>query len=278
ALIVAAVFWTWLWGPVGLLLSTPLTVCLVVMGRHIPRLAFLSVMLSDEQSLTPAEDCYHRLLSVGLNEAMELVDAYLKTNSLTSLYDTVFIPVVAAAEIDLRRDNLDVEQHALIEQGIRDMIDDFGTRPVAPGEAVILSEASHIFCLPARALRDDLAGSMLAQLLQEKGYNASVSSLEHRDLTQTLEMLKKANMDILCITVVPPSTVIHARYLCIKIKEYFPKLPIVVTLWGSTLNLQEASERLYTAGATKIAITLEGTLAAVREITEQPVDSEKSNQ
>jgi hypothetical protein len=102
ALIVAAVFWTWLWGPVGLILSTPLTVCLVVMGRHVPRLSFLSVLLSDEEALTPAEDCYHRLLTVGEQDELEFVEAYLKANSLTALYDAVFIPVIVATETDYR--------------------------------------------------------------------------------------------------------------------------------------------------------------------------------
>ena len=78
AIIVAAVFWTWLWGPVGLLLSTPLTVCVVVMGRHVPRLRFLSILLSDDEALTPSEECYHRLLAGNLNEMSALVDAHVK--------------------------------------------------------------------------------------------------------------------------------------------------------------------------------------------------------
>ncbi len=98
ALIVAAVFWTWLWGPLGLVLATPLTVCLVVMGRHVPRLSFLSIVLSDEDALTPAEDCYYRLLTPGDGDELELVESYLKGNSLTALYDSVFIPVLIAAE------------------------------------------------------------------------------------------------------------------------------------------------------------------------------------
>jgi AI-2E family transporter len=129
ALIVAAVFWTWLWGPVGLLLSTPLTVCLVVMGRHVPRLSFLSVLLSDEEALTPAEDCYHRLLTVSEQDELEFVETYLKTNSLTALYDSVFIPVIIATETDHRLELLDDEQRLLIEQSLRDSIEDFGTRP-----------------------------------------------------------------------------------------------------------------------------------------------------
>ena len=89
ALIVAAVFWTWLWGPIGLVLATPITVCLVVMGRHVPRLNFLSVVLSDEEALSPAEDCYHRLLTPGERDELELVESYLKAHSLTALYDCV---------------------------------------------------------------------------------------------------------------------------------------------------------------------------------------------
>ncbi len=128
ALIVAAVFWTWLWGPLGLVLTTPLTVCLVVMGRHVPRLSFLSVVLSDEEALTPAEECYQRLLALDLNEASKVADAYVKAHSITALYDSVFIPVVTAAEMDRRRDALDEEQRLLVEQGIRDLIEDFATR------------------------------------------------------------------------------------------------------------------------------------------------------
>ena len=89
ALIIAAVFWTWLWGPIGLVLAIPLTVCVAVMGRHVPKLQFLSVLLSEEQALAPHEECYHRLLAFGLDEANDLAGAYVKTNSLTSLYDSV---------------------------------------------------------------------------------------------------------------------------------------------------------------------------------------------
>ncbi len=97
ALIVAAVFWTWLWGPVGLLLSTPLTVCLAVMGRHVPKLQFLSVLLSEEEALQPHEECYYRLLRLGLAEGSDFAENYQRANSLTALYDEVLIPVITLA-------------------------------------------------------------------------------------------------------------------------------------------------------------------------------------
>ena len=129
ALIIAAVFWTWLWGPVGLILSTPLTVCLVVMGRHVPSLSFLSVLLSDEEALTPAEDFYHRLLTVDEQDELEFVESYLKANSLTALYDSVFVPVIIATETDHRLELLDDEQRSFVEQSLRDIIEDLGTVP-----------------------------------------------------------------------------------------------------------------------------------------------------
>src|SRR6478672_10873598 len=169
ALVVAAVFWTWLWGAIGLLLATPLTV-------------FLSVMLSDEEALSPAEECYQRLLTVGLNEASELTDTYLKSNSLTALYDAVLIPVITAAETDHQRGSLDNEQRDFVEQGIRDIIEDVGTGP-APESSPIedkretegspppaLVPARCVCCLPARADRDEIAGTMLARLLEQQGF------------------------------------------------------------------------------------------------------------
>jgi predicted PurR-regulated permease PerM len=128
ALIVAAVFWTWLWGPIGLVLATPLTVCLAVMGRHVPKLEFLSVLLSEEQALAPYEECYQRLLAVGLEDATELAENYLKENSLTKLYDSMLIPVLTAAEIDAKRHALQPEERDAVLRNVQEMVEDLGTQ------------------------------------------------------------------------------------------------------------------------------------------------------
>src|SRR6476660_3119193 len=267
ALVVAAVFWTWLWGAIGLLLATPLTVCLVVMGRHVPQLAFLSVMLSDEEALSPAEECYHRLLTVGLNEASELTDTYLKSNSLTALYDAVLIPVITAAETDHQRGSLDNEQRDFVEQGIRDIIEDVGTGP-APESSPIedkretegspppaLVPARRVCCLPARADRDEIAGTMLARLLEQQGFQAQNASAELA-AGELVKMVGEADGDAVCISVVAPSTVIHARYLCGKLRAQLPNLKIVVGLWGATENITQAAQRLRDSGANKVVTTL----------------------
>ena len=265
ALIVAAVFWTWLWGPLGLVLTTPLTVCLVVMGRHVPRLSFLSIVLSDEEALTPAEECYQRLIALDLNEAGEVADAYVKANSITALYDSVFIPVVTAAEIDRRREALDEEQRLSVEQGVRDLVEDFATRipqelkidatqiaeePTPPPRSRV-----RVYCLPARADRDELAGVMLTQLLALHDFDALNASakLATGDL---IELVEKASVEIVCISVVAPSTVIHARYLCTKLRRRCRKLKIVIGLWGATDNITDATRRLRDSGTDEVVISL----------------------
>jgi methylmalonyl-CoA mutase cobalamin-binding subunit len=298
ALIVAAVFWTWLWGGVGLVLATPLTVCLVVMGRHVPRLAFLSVLLSDEEALTPAEDCYHRLLSPGERDGLELIESYLKANSLTALYDSVFIPVIISAERDVRAELLEPPQLMEVEQSLRDIIEDLGTRPAVPSKAAVEKADSaaddeapeppevavdcRVYCLPARADRDEMAGSMLMQLLRQQGFGVqnAPSKLTTGEL---IELVGKADVDVICISVVPPSTVIHARYLCLKLRTQMPQQKIVIGLWGMTDGVTEAAGRLRESGADAVVTTLAEALVQIGKLapplseamTEAPIPADE---
>jgi hypothetical protein len=268
ALIVAAVFWTWLWGPVGLVLATPLTVCLVVMGRHVPRLSFLSVVLSDEDALTPAEDCYHRLLTPGERDEMELVESYLRANSLSALYDSVFIPVLTTASIDARAERIDADQLTQVEQSMRDIIEELGTRATDPAAGAAASIDSpvggvkppivpdcRVYCLPARAQRDELAAAMLVQLLRQQGFGAQLASTQLA-AGEMPEVVEKADVDVVCISVVSPSTVIRARYLCQKLRERLPRQKIMIGLWGATEDITESARRLRVSGADEVVTTL----------------------
>ena len=298
ALIVAAVFWTWLWGPVGLVLATPLTVCLVVIGRHVPRLSFLNIVLSDEEALTPAEDCYHRMLTPGDRDELELVESYLKVNSLTALYDTVFIPMLTAAENDAREERLEPAQLSYVQQSMRDIIEDLGTRPTlparmvalaktetageAPDAALMLAPDCRVYCLPARADRDELAGTMLVQIARKEGFGAqnAPSQLVAGEL---LGLTEKADVDVVCISVLAPSTVIHARYLCLKLRAGLPKIKIVIGLWGETEGLTEATKRLRDSGADEVVATLADALvqiarlapALTEEMTPAPIPADE---
>jgi predicted PurR-regulated permease PerM len=271
ALILAAVFWTWLWGPLGLVMATPLTVCLAVMGRHVPRLAFLSVILSDEDALTPAEDCYHRLLTPGDRDELELVETYLKTHSLAELYDLVFIPALAAAELDAQAGRLEPEQLAYVKQSLQDIIEDLGTQPIAapaaqvgdieqPAGASPTLAPPRVYCLPARAERDEIAGCMLTQLLRQQG--ASVENAPARMTAgELLALVEAASVEGVCISVVPPSTVIQARYLCVKLRAALPRLKIVIALWAGE-DLEEPRRRLRDSGADLVVGSVPEALAS----------------
>jgi hypothetical protein len=152
------------------------------MGRHIPRLSFLGVLLSDEEPLTPAQDCYHRLLTAGEQDETELVDDYLKENSLAALYDSVLVPVISSAETDARDGRLDPEQLADVRESLRVILDDLAMRPAASDQIkegqielahrpnAAPAPTCRVYCVPARAERDEFAGAMLSQLLREQSF------------------------------------------------------------------------------------------------------------
>ena len=124
AVVVAAAFWTWLWGPVGLLLSTPLTLCLVVVGRHVERLEFLDIILGDQPALTQQENFYQRMLANDPDEAARQAEDFLKDNPLSAYYDEVAVGGLALAQLDVNRGVLEHERRVRIKQAVLGLIDD----------------------------------------------------------------------------------------------------------------------------------------------------------
>ncbi|MCW1926128.1 AI-2E family transporter [Luteolibacter arcticus] len=253
ALIVAAVFWTWMWGTPGLVLSTPFTVCLVVMGRHIPQLSFFSVMLGEEEALTPADDCYQRLLRRGEHDEIELADSFLKTKPLVELYDTVLIPVMIAAERDHQMASIDREQRDQIIHAMGDLVEELAERPAlgAEGEQPPAVEC-HVCCLAARAERDEMAGSMLVHVLRQEGFEAEQLPAR-RVVSELIEALKRSQPDLVCVSVVAPSASGHARTLCRKVRNAFPDVKLAVGLWGKEDEMSESeASALREAGADEV--------------------------
>lgn len=280
ALIVAAVFWTWMWGAVGLVLATPITVCLVVMGRHIPQLSFLSIVLSEDEALTPAEDCYHRLLRHGGHDETELVDAYLKSHSLGELYDQMLLPVIAAAEEDHRQGVLADDQRREIQQALREIVEELEERysPAAEGEdedeeaegESAAPTGCRVLCLPARAERDELAGAMLVHMLSQQGGQAD-NVPGRRNLQEITSLLQERETDMVFISVVAPSKALHARNLCRKIRGLIPGRKLVVALWGEHEHEELAASRklLREAGADEVVVSIAEATACCERFTLQ---------
>ncbi len=282
ALIISAVFWTWLWGPIGLVLSTPLTVCLAVIGRHVPRLEFLGILLSEDQALAPHEEFYHRLLSFSMDSAEELATKYVETESLTALYDKVLIPAIAAVEIDAHRGSLTAEQRTSALQRIHEIIDDFsGWEPSRNDKDERKSDdltevappiGSHVLCLPASAFRDELAGVMLAQLLRNQGFKAEnlPARLKHEEL---IDRTVEIQPECICVSVLPPTSIAQARHLCSAIRERLGNVTILVGAWSARFDAEKLRERLRAAHVSDVAVSLADAVQRIYKMTAAITDA-----
>ncbi|HEV8293396.1 MAG TPA: AI-2E family transporter [Tepidisphaeraceae bacterium] len=269
AVVVSAVFWTWLWGPLGLLMSTPLTVCLVVLGKYVPQLQFLDILLGDEPVLEPHVKVYQRLLAMDQEEATELVEEYLKEKNLVHVYDEVLIPALGLAEHDRHRGLLDEQHQRYIRQSMKEMVEDLGERyRLSDSEAEGAEQTKlrstngngngdHdeqkgcVLCLPARDEADEIVAMMLAQSLEQSGCVARhipVAALA----SEMLDIVEKYDAKAVCISALPPSALAHARYLCKRVRGRLKDVPVVIGLWGTKVDPKKALARLACSERDKI--------------------------
>jgi len=275
AVILAATFWTWLWGPIGLLLSTPLTVCLGVLGRHITWLRFLDVMIGDEPSLSPAQSFYQRALAGDIDEAVDQAVEILPRRSLSYVYDKVVLKALNLAQIDFRRGLLDpkhIEQiNEAVHELIADTIDSEDATPAAArkdngsasveesDESPLLPDlpvvrdlppewgAKPVLCVAGRGPFDDAVATMLIQLLEKHGLggrvetNAAVSS-------SNIMRLNSAGVTVVCLSYLDlTSSPAHLRHSIKRIRRQIAGATLVVGLWGHAED--ENRQRLQTTTA-----------------------------
>jgi len=279
AVIVSAVFWTWLWGPLGLLMSTPLTVCLVVLGKYVPQLQFLDILLGDEPVLEPHVKVYQRLLAMDQEEATELVEEYLKEKEkdLVAIYDEVLIPALGLAEQDRHRGLLDDQRQKYIRQSMKEMVEDLGERyrlsdseaegaeqtrlrntngnGNGNGDHNDQQETASILCLPARDEADEIVAMMLAQVLEQsccKARHVPVAALA----SEMVEIVQKYDAKMVCISALPPSALAHARYLCKRVRGRVKDVPVVIGLWGTKVDTKKALARLACSETDKVVRSL----------------------
>ncbi|HTU25080.1 MAG TPA: AI-2E family transporter [Pirellulales bacterium] len=263
-ILVSAVFWTWLWGPVGLVLATPLTVCLAVMGRYVPHMSFLHTLLSDEEILSPDLRFYQRLLAMDPEEATDVAEEYWQEHGLESLYDKVFVPALSLAEQDRLEGDLDESRQRFILSTIRELVDEFGAKcqhaasevaNEAAQESGSVAPSASLICLPARDEADEIVGLMLGQLLAAQGIALKLLSVQ----SLAGEMLAQVSAEaphVVCVSALPPLAATHARYLCKRLRPKFPELKIVVGLWQTGERTKKAQERLAEIGIDRFVNSL----------------------
>jgi predicted PurR-regulated permease PerM len=270
AIIAAALFWTWLWGPVGLLLATPLTVCVAVMGRYIPDMGYLNVILGVEPVLTPPARFYQRLLAMDEDEAEDLAEDFANEKGLLALYDEMVIPALALAEQDRHAHTLEEQRERFIFETTRDLVEYLEDRrgPKDESEArpknVVHRPAPPICIVGAHDEADHVAALVLARMLEAPEFNPQVISYPLL-AAETMGEIEAKACKLICISAVPPHAAAQAGHLCKRLKSRLPELRVVVALW-TTESSDKLKARLHDAGVDHVVTRLPEAIAKLREL------------
>ncbi len=282
ALLASVAFWTWLWGPLGLLMATPLTVCLVVLGKHVPGLEFVGTLLADTRALAPKYAYYQRLLARDLSEAADLVERHIKTESPRSVSDTLLLPALNYAERDRLEQRLSPDEETAVIEATRELMSDAAEsirrlhpEPLAPADDPPLGprEPLRVLGYAANGVADELAVAMLGHLLDDLPIGVERTSTRLL-ASEVVSLVQARGVSVVCFVDLPPSPPSKTRYLVKRLRAALPELQILVGRWGPPELADESTQLLRDAGANLVAPTLLETrayLGALLEIPRIPV-------
>jgi hypothetical protein len=265
-LLVAVAFWTWLWGPVGLVLATPLTVCVVVLSKYVPGMDFVAVLISDQPAMESNISYYQRLLAMDQAEAADIVEVHLKNHPKEQLFDEVLIPALNYARRDRELGRLTEDGEHFVFRATREIVDELNT--FKPQNSSDLSEVSelataeeksqasvpkiHILGCPAQDEADELAILMFRQLLDCTKYEVEILS-DAMLASEVVDLIGKKNLAMIFIATVSPGGLPQTRYLCKRLRSRFPHLKIAVGRWATG---SKDSNIILLAGADKVGTTM----------------------
>jgi predicted PurR-regulated permease PerM len=280
ALVTTAMVWTLLWGLPGLILSTPLTVCLIVMGRYVPRMSFLHILLGDEAELAPEAHFYERLLAMDQTEAHNIIDRFLEGRKLVDLYDGVLLPALSLTEQDRHKGYLDEVRSAFLFQSTTEMIAELSSYQASAADmptdqAILAAKGFPVVCVPANDQADEIAANMLAQLLEQQGHKTLLLPINALS-AEVLVRLSEEPETTICISALPPFAFVHARNLCQRIRQQLPQNRIVIGLWGALGDPDALRARFGASRPDATATTLAQAMQSVRlpatAVTAYPVE------
>jgi uncharacterized protein (DUF2384 family) len=259
ALLVAVAFWTWLWGPLGLLMATPLTVCLVVLGKHVSGIEFVATLMADVPALAPDISYYQRLLARDPSEALDILERHTSTQPSESVFDALLLPALGYAERDRLEGRLSADEETAVADLTEELMDDTGEVGVALARAEQSSPAGDeslpVLAYPISPPGDELALRMLRRLLTGTGVTLNIAAgrMMTSDLISTLH---KERFSAVCLADLPPSPSTKGRYLVKRLRAAFPDIPIVVGRWGPESLADDDPAALLRAGASHVGRTL----------------------
>jgi predicted PurR-regulated permease PerM len=249
AVVIAASFWTWLWGPLGLLLSTPLTLCLVVFARHVERLQFIDVMLGDQPALTPQQTAYQRMLTGDPLDAIEQARSFLKEGTAVAYYEEILLGALRLAEADAAQGRLDDVRLENIHETVSEIIEDIASHET--GEAKATGEAparkakivnidarklgKPVFCIPGLGRLDDCAALIVADALKREGFNARVSGADTE--------IDAGNAETICVCFLEEVSGARLSFTVRKFARRVPSATIIVCRLGNQFEAEEEHPR-----------------------------------
>lgn len=258
AVLVSATFWTVVWGPVGLVLATPITVCLVVLGRHVRPLRVFDLLLGNEPAFDVPTTLYQRLVAGEVEDAIELARDQVREGSVTAFYADAALPA-----LQLTQATPHAERRERVAEGMRVLLGDLDEAPAEPAAG-----APQLLCIGGQSALDSIAAEMLARTLSAAGHAATVKTAD--DLSpRSIDALDLAGIDVVLVSYLAEAWRTRARYVCRHLRRRSATLRIVVVAWqtGVSSNAKEAAAAI---GADALASTAEQAQACLLDLGVQP--------
>jgi hypothetical protein len=252
------------------LLATPLTVCVAVMGRYVPEMGYLNVLLGVEPVLTPEARFYQRLVAMDSEEAEDIAEDFANESGLLELYDQVVIPALGLAEQDRHAHALEEQRERFIFDTTRGLIEYLEDRKAPKDESeakpknVVHRPAPPVCIVAARDEADHVAALVLARMLEPPEFNPQVIAYPLL-AAETIEQIEEKACKVVCISAVPPHAAAHAGQLCRRLKQRLPELKVMVALWTADKS-DKLESRLREAGVDEVVTRLPQAIAKVREL------------
>ena len=285
AIVVSATFWTWLWGPIGLVLATPLTICLVVLGRHVERLEFLEVILGNEPALSPPQLLYQRLLAGDPVEVIDQAQEFLKEKSLIEYYDDVLLEGIRLAGLDARKGLLEEDRAVRIKQTVAEVLDDLSSHEdmraensVPDGDASKLLQLTkaeadpsldatnalpeewkeeRVLCIPGIGQLDEAVALVVAQVLRKRGFRVRAEQAESLSVSRIFTLDTKG-ISAICVCYIESASAAQIGYAVRRLRRKVPHAFILIALLGNHSLGEETEQLRHTSNADAIDTTLTG--------------------
>jgi predicted PurR-regulated permease PerM len=300
SVVIATIFWTWLWGPIGLILATPLTLCLVVLGRHVDRLEFLDVLLGDRPALSPIESFYQRMLAGDPDEVQDQAELLLRTRALSAYYDEIALRGLKLAAEDAAREAISMAQLLSIRDSTQELVDELdeyddaqpadaepAAQPLSPAPTDAPDETAPpeghamesgrsmgaVLCVAGVSPLDEAASAMLAQLLVKHGLQARRLTAD-RSSRAAIASFEPGDIAVVCISALETSrSRARLRLLVRRLRRRLPDAQIMIGLWTQNENGANAADMVGEVGADRCVVSLAQAVRACLDAAWSAVDS-----